>query len=227
MLLRIISFILLLSIVSQPVFAFSIMDDATQKILRETWDAQTFAGLKNGVISIPETAINDYLSATLPDYPAIHSAHVAVHNDNHLGLELNTQQTGRVKLDGKIIRFVQNNEESAAQIVIGERKLLDKPITSWFFAHISLGIMTKLFGNPLNNNQDKFTTRIDGNTVNINFKPYIDQSPLKTVAVYGMSPADFFSIDSVTTEEGMLYLHTSYRGPSLVMPVLQRLFDAI
>lgn len=227
MLRRVFSLLLALSVVSQPVFAFSIMDDTTQKIIRETWSAQTFSELKSGVISIPETAINDYLAATLPDYPEIRGAHVGVHNDNHLALDINTQQTGRVKLDGKITRFVQNSEESCTQVVIGDRKLLDKPITSWFFAHISLGMLTKLFGNPLNNNQDKFTTQIDGNTLLINFKPYVDQSSLRTVSLYGMTPADLFSVDSVTTEEGMVYLHTSYQGPALVMPVLQRFFDSI
>lgn len=227
MLVRVLSLLLALSIISQPVLAFSFMDDSTQKIIRETWSAQTFSELKNGVISIPGEAINDYLTATLPEHPEIRSVQVAVHQDNHLNLAINTQQTGRMKLDGKITHFVQNNEESSAQIVIGERKMLDKPITSWFFAHISLGMLTKLFGNPLNNNQDKFTTQIDGNTLSVNFKPYVDQSPLKTVSLYGMTPADLFSVDSITTEEGMVYLHTSYHGPSLVMPMLQRLFDAM
>lgn len=227
MLIRVLSLLLAFSIISQPVLAFGFMDDSTQEIIHETWSAQTFSELKNGVISIPEEAINDYLTTILPDHPEIRSVQVAVHPDNRLNLAINTKQTGRMKLDGRITRFVQNNEESTAQIVIGERKMLDKPITSLFFAHISLGMLTKLFGNPLNNDQEQFTTRIDGNTLSVNFKPYVDQSPLKTVSLYGMTPAELFSVDSITTDEGMVYLHTSYHGPSLAMPVLQRLFDAM
>lgn len=53
----------------QPVYAFPFIDDSTQKVLRQTWDAQTLSDLANGVIAVPETTINDYLTQILPDYP--------------------------------------------------------------------------------------------------------------------------------------------------------------
>lgn len=136
---------------------------------------------------------------------------------------MNTRDNGRLLLKGTITRFIQNNEESSVSIAVGQRKLLSKPVASWFFAHISLGMLTKLFGNPLAADQDNFTSRIDGNVVTINFRPYIEHSPLRTLSVYGTSPADFFSVDSISTEPGLIRLHTSYHGSPFSLQALQQL----
>lgn len=216
---------LLCLLLVQPVYAFSLFDGATQKILRETWDAQTLDELMNGVVAIPQSAINDYLATQLTDYPDIRDVQLAVHPDNQIHLDLNTRKSGRISIDGAITRFVQNNDESQMSVAVGKRKLLDKPVTSWFFAHLSLSLLSRMFGNPLNSEQDKFVTQISGNTLNVNFKPYIDQSPLQGFSVAGFSLINLFSVDSLTTEEGTVYLHTSYHGPSLALPALQRLFE--
>jgi len=207
----------------QPVYAFPFIDDSTQRVLSQTWDAQTLTGLANGVIAVPEETINDYLATILPDYPSIREAHVTIQPGNQIILNLDTRESGRLLLKGTIIRFVQNSEESSVSIVVGQRKLLTKPVASWFFAHMSLGMLTKLFGNPLHAAEDSFTSRIDGNVVTINFRPYIDHSPLRTISFYGASPADFFSVDSVNTEEGLIQLHTSYHGSPFSLQALQKL----
>lgn len=207
----------------QPVHAFPFIDDATQKVLRQTWDAQTVSDLTNGVIAVPETTINDYLTQVLPDYPSIREAHVTIQPGNQIILDLNTRDSGRLLLKGTITRFVQNSDESSVSIAVGQRKLLTKPVASWFFAHISLGMLTKLFGNPLSQAQDSFTSRIDGNVVTINFRPYIEHSPLRTLSVYGTSPADLFSVDSVSTDAGIIRLHTSYRGSPFSLQMLRQL----
>lgn len=180
----------------------------------ETWDAQTWEDLSSGVVTVPESAINDYLTTILPDYPAIRQAHISILPGNQIILELETPKNGRLLLKGTITRFVQNNRESSISIAVKQRKLLGKPLTSWVFAHISLGMLVKLFGNPLHTVQDSFPSRINGNVITINFRPYIDRSPLQTLSVYGLSPVDLFSIDSLSTEPGLIRLHTTYQGPA-------------
>lgn len=207
----------------QPAYAFPFIDDAAQKVLRQTWDAQTLSDLTNGVIAVPETAVNEYLAQVLPDYPSIREAHVSIQPGNQIILHLDTRDSGRLLLNGKITRFVQNSEESSVSISVSQRKLLAKPVASWFFSHISLGMLTKLFGNPLTAAQDSFTSRIDGNVVTINFRPYIDHSPLRTLSIYGTSPADLFSVDSVSTDAGIIRLHTSYHGSPFSLQMLQQL----
>jgi len=207
----------------QPIYAFPFIDDYTQKVLRQTWDAQTLSDLANGVIAVPETTINDYLTQILPDYPSVREAHISIQPGNQIVLDLNTRDSGHLLLKGTITRFIQNSEESSVSIAVGQRKLLSKPVASWFFAHISLGMLTKLFGNPLVAEQDNFTSRIDGNVVTINFRPYIEHSPLGTLSVYGTSPVDFFSIDAISTETGLIQLHTSYHGSPFSLQILQQL----
>lgn len=222
--LRVLTILLLVVLFTlQPVYAFPFIDDSTQKVLRQTWDAQTLSDLANGVIAVPETTINDYLTQILPDYPSVREAHISIQPGNQIILDLNTRDSGHLLLKGTITRFIQNSEESSVSIAVGQRKLLSKPVASWFFAHISLGMLTKLFGNPLAAEQDNFTSRIDGNIVTINFRPYIEHSPLRTLSVYGTSPADLFSIDSVSTETGLIRLHTSYHGSPFSLQVLQQL----
>ena len=210
---------------AQPAYAFSVLSADTENVLKDTWNAQTLQSLEDGVIAVPESAINEYLAATLPDHPDIRAAHLAVHPDNKLALDINTKDTGRMSLEGTVTRFVQNSNESDMNIHIGKRKLLDKPITSWFFAHISLGMLSKLFGNPLNDGQDKFITKIHGNSLDINFKPYIGQSALSRVSAGGFSLFDLFSVDSLSTDEGVVYLHTSWVGSSFVLSSLHQILD--
>lgn len=207
----------------QPVYAFPLMDSAAQRILTQTWDAQTLNGLANGVVAVPEAAVNDYLETVLPDYPSIRQAYLSIQPGNQITLNLDTRTNGRLLLKGKIIRFIQNSTESSISIAVTQKKLLNKPLASWFFAHMSLGILAKMFGNPLNAAKDNFSSRIDGNVITINFRPYIDRSPLRTASVYGVSPADLFSVDSVSTAEGVLELHTSYHGSALSLDTLKRM----
>lgn len=222
---KLLTLLLVCFMLAQPAYAFSVLSDDTQNILKDTWDAQTLKGLENGIIAVPESALNEYVEGMLPDHPDIRAAHVAVHTDNKLALDIDTKGTGRMTLEGTVTRFVQNSDESAMSIQIGKRKMLDKPITSWFFSHISLGMLTKLFGNPLNDGQEKFVTKIHGNTLDVNFQPYISRSTLSRVSVGGLSLFDLFSVDSLTTEEGVVYLHTTWAGSSFVSAALHQIVD--
>ena len=220
-----IALVLTCFMLAQPAYAFSVLSADTENVLKDTWSAQTLKDLENGVIAVPESAINEYLEAALPEHPDIRSAHLAIHPDNKLALNIDTKGTGKMALEGTVTRFVQNSDESDMSIQIGKRKMLDKPITSWFFAHISLGMLTKLFGNPLNDEQDKFITKIHGNTLDIDFKPYVSQSTLSRVSAGGFSLFDLFSVDSLSTDEGVVYLHTSWLGSSFVLSSLHQILD--
>lgn len=203
------------------VMAFGFLDDGVQNAIRTTWNAQTVAQLEQGIVAIPEEAINDYLVSVLPDYPTVTGAKLAIHGDNRIALDLNGGKSGKVKLEGTITRLVQNADESSMVISVDKRKLLDRPVASWVFAHVSLGMLTKIFGNPLSGS-DQFTSQIHGNRLTINFKPYVDQSPLQSVRIMDVALLDLITIDSISTDEGIIYLHTSYHGPGQLLNLLKR-----
>jgi hypothetical protein len=218
-------FLITFSFCSQQALAFSVISDSTKSIITETWDAQSFEQLENGVVAVPAQAINDYLVTVLPDYPDVKSVNVTIHPNNSVDLDINTQKTGRVFLQGTITRFVQNKDESTVSIMLTKHKLLDRPVASWFFSHMSLGMMTKLFGNPLKGNEANFTSKFDGNQLTINFKPYIDKSPMSTANVMDMPLTSLINIDSLTTDEGVVYLHTSLQGSQSIYSLIHRILN--
>lgn len=208
---------------SQSVFAFGFIDDNSQKIIKETWDSQTLSQLEDGVVAVPQSVINNYVQSAIEDYPDIESLAISVHPDNQIETDIDTKASGKVKLEGTITHFEQNKDVSSMTVHIDKKELVGRPLTSWIFSRMSISMLTKLFGNPLNGNEYGITTDVDGNNLIINFKPFIDQSPLKEVTIMGSSMADAVNIDSVSTDEGVLYLHTSFNGGSVVLNTIKSL----
>lgn len=216
--------ILMMIITIQNVWAFSFIDERTQQIIKETWDAQTLSQLKNGIVAIPESAINEYINNVVPQYPDISSAHVAVHPDNMLSMQIDSKKVGAVKFNANIKSFVQNEDESLMYLSIDHKKIAGNPVTSWLFSRISISMLTKLFGNPLNGNEDYFTAKIEKNNIMINFRPFIENSPLNNISFMGNSLVQMVSIDYVTTDEGIVYLHTSFHGSENLLAFISGLF---
>lgn len=195
---------------TQSVWAFSLISDDSEQIIKDTWDAQTLEQIQDGVVAVPQSVVNNYLQSVLSDYPAIKSAEVSIHPDNRIEANIDTAKSGKVVLEGTITKFVQNKDTSSMTVHIDKKEMVDQPVTSWFFSNMSVGLLTKMFGNPLNDNKYGIKTDIDGNNITIDFKPFIEQSPLERVQVMGNSLVDAVNVDSVSTDEGILYLHTSF-----------------
>lgn len=208
-------------LMSQSVFAFSFMSDDEEQIIKDTWDAQTLDQLSGGVVAVPQSAVNNYLKSALENYPEIKNAEISVHPDSKIEADIDTASSGKVILDGTITQFVQNADNSSMTIHIDKKELADRPVTSWFFSRMSVGLLTKLFGNPLNDNEYGVKTHIDGNNMTIDFKPFVEQSALNKVQLMGSSLVDAVNVDSISTDEGTLYLHTSFNAGSTIFNAIK------
>ncbi len=222
---QIISLLLAFLLLSQPVFALSKPDGADWKFIKSTIGTQAWHDLKDGVVTIPETAINDYAALHLPAYPSLRSAHISIHSNNRLTIDLDTHTLGHIRINGTITRFVQSREESTMSIRITKRKLLDKPVTSWFLAQLSLGMLTKLFGNPMNDGQHLFATQISGDTVTVNFKPFMEQSALNGLSIGNVSVLDLITVESLSTVEGAVLLQADCHTPPYAAALLRGLAE--
>ncbi|WP_196594036.1 hypothetical protein [Pectinatus sottacetonis] len=214
---------MILVFASQSVFAFGFISESSQNIIKQTWSAQTLDQLKDGVVAVPESAVNDYLQSLISNYPEFKSIKFAIHSNNKIEADIDTETSGMVDLQGTITQFVQNKDNSLMIVHIDKKELVGRPVTSWFFSRMSIGMLTKLFGNPLKDNQYGVVAAVDGNNITVNFKPFIDHSPLKEVTVMGNSMADIINIDSVTTGEKVLYLHTSFNGSNMLYNVVKNI----
>ncbi|WP_182187920.1 hypothetical protein [Pectinatus frisingensis] len=206
---------LLLLLFTRSVFAFGFIDDNSEKIIKDTWDSQTFSQLESGIVAVPQSVVDSYVQSAVTNYPDISSLEVLIHPDNLIEVNIDSKASGKVKLEGTITQFVQNKDISSMTVHIQKKELVGRPLTSWIFSRVSAGLLVKLFGNPLNGNEYGITTDVDGNNLIINFKPFIDQSSLKDVTIMGSSLVDAINIDSVSTQEGTLFLHTSLNGGSV------------
>ncbi|EAX48828.1 hypothetical protein TcarDRAFT_2517 [Thermosinus carboxydivorans Nor1] len=222
---RWLAMLLVLLLLCRPVQAFGWLDPAAVATIKEFLNAQTLDQLRQGVVAVPEEVVNEYLAGALANFPGITEARVTILPDNKLRLAFTARQTGRVVVEGRIMKFVQNQDESQMVVAVGKRSLRDRPVASWLFSHLSLGALVKLFGNPLTGAGDYFVARFDGNLLVVDFRPYIDQSPLRTVTFAGRSLVDLIAVDAVTTGSGVLYLHVSYHGPGELLALLRQFLD--
>lgn len=202
------------------VFAFSLFSENTQQIISQTWDAQTLQQLKDGVVAVPQPLINEYLKSVLTDSDKIKSAQISIHPDNKLEANVDTVASGKVILSGTILQLVQNKDKSLMKVHIDKKELAGSPVTSWIFSRMSIGMLTKLFGNPLNDNDYGIVTSADGNTLSVDFKDFIAKSQLNNAQFMGNKLIDAVNIDSVSTDEGVLYLHTSFNVSNMALNAL-------
>ncbi len=220
---QVLAFFLSIMLLFPPASALGSPADTDWETVKGAINAQTWQELANGVVTIPEAAINEYAAAHLAAYPGLRAAQIAIHDGNRLTIDLVTPQWGRLRINGVITRFIQNREESTISIRVTKRKLLDKPVTSWFLAQLSLSMLTKLFGNPLPDGQHPFTTQISGNTLTIDFKAFIEQSALNNLSIGTLSALDLITIEALTTTEGAVQLHAARPNVAHTAAVLRQL----
>ncbi|MBB5335028.1 hypothetical protein [Pectinatus brassicae] len=208
---------------SQSVFAFSFISDNSQKIIEDTWNAQTMNQLEDGVVAVPQTAIDNYLQSVLAEYPEFKQVKLNIHADNKIEADIDTAASGKIKVEGTITAFKQNKDMSSMTVHIDKKELLNRPVTSWLFSRMSIGMLMKLFGNPLSDNQYGVAVEAKDNNLIINFKPFIDKSSLKQVEIMGNSLVDAVNIDDITSAEGVLYLHTSINGGNMLINTIKNI----
>jgi len=204
-------FKIVISLLISILFTFPVMaqpiPEATEPLIQTIWQAQTIDGLTNGLWVIPEVALNDYFTNSLQN-DKVKNPHLKLRDNNRMYLTFDSS-LGRVALTCEIKQFVHNQTDSYVEFYIREKKLADKPILSWMFKFISLGAIADLYGNPLKDVK-QVDTKISGNTLKVNFRPLVEKTLL--TSEIGRK----IDINSVTTREGMLELHTNLRAADIL-----------
>ena len=188
---------------------------ASEQMLAALWTSQTVERLNKGTWAIPEIIVAQYL-ADLPETEKSRLKNPALRflPNNRLQLSFD-HDMGRISLTGEIAAFAHNRTESFAEFKITKKEIAGQPIASYLLKFIPLGAVADVFGNPVKNAKD-VETRISGNRVNINFRPLLEKTFLQSEL------GKRTEITGITTQEGLLLLHTNWKAPDLLSFFLGR-----
>jgi len=189
-----------------PVLAQPIQDE-TESLVGTIWKAQTIDGLNDGLWVIPEVALNEYFANSLNNNK-VKNPRLKLLNNNRVYITFDSS-LGRVALTGEIKEFVHNQTDSYVNVYIHEKKLSDKPILSWMLKFVSLGAIADLYGNPLKDVK-QVDANFSGNTLKVNFRPLVEKTLLNNEI------GRKININSITTREGMLELHTNLKASDVL-----------
>lgn len=196
-------------LITFPVLANPMLDDATEPLIQAEaiWKAQTMDGLTNGVWVIPESALNDYFTSSIHN-DKVKNPKLKLLDNNKMRITFDSSM-GRVALTCEIKEFVHNQTESYVEVYVREKKLEDKPLLSWMLKFVSLGAIADLYGNPLKDVK-QVDAKFSGNTLKVNFQPLMEKTLLTS------DIGRKIDINSITTREGMLELHTNLKAADVL-----------
>lgn len=176
-------------------------DDAT--IAKELYQSQTIHNMSVGVYAIPEKILNTYFSAIAAANPKIKEAAIHVLDNNKIMLTINADGVGVLHLTCAVKEFHYDKDKATLELYVEKKEIAGRSIKSWFLNNMSLGLITSVYGNPLDGNVD---SKVKGNTIDIDLKPFA--AGLFNNGI-GQSIGDMLIISKVTTTTGIIYLHTN------------------
>ena len=204
-------FKVVISLLISILFTFPVLANPspveTEHLVQAAWKAQTMEGLNNGVWVIPEEILNNYFTSSL-DNDKVKNPKLKLLDNNRMYITFDSSM-GRVALTCEIKKFVHNQTESYVEVYIREKKLADKPLLSWMLKFVSLGAIADLYGNPLKD-VTQVQAKFSGNTLKVNFRPLVEKTLLHS------EMGRRIDINSITTREGMLELHTNLRPADIL-----------
>ncbi|WP_378956271.1 hypothetical protein [Pelosinus sp. sgz500959] len=177
-------------------------------ILENIVDKKTLAGLLAGQLSVKDDAINSGLALTRKNTNSEGVSNIIVKSmpGQQLQLDLETTKLGNVRLHCRIRDLQHNCTESVMKIELLEKKLLDKPMLSWIFSLISLGIINAIFGNV--DLGEGLEVDINGNIITIDFRQRLLATHAGSFKLGGFSLTDVVVITGVKTYDGYVALQT-------------------
>lgn len=168
----------------------------------ELYQAQSLANIKNGVYGIPEKVLNTYFSNIALSNPKVKEANLSVLDKDKIVITINAEGVGVLRLTCAIKEFHYDKDNAVLELYIAKKELVGSGIASWFLNKMSVGMITSIYGNPL---QD-LDSKIKGNTLDINLKPFANSLFKNGI---GQSVIDMLVISKATTEQGVIYIHTN------------------
>lgn len=176
---------------------------ADAAIAKELYQSQSIPNMSIGVYAIPEKILNTYFSAIAAANPKIKAATLRVLDNNKIMLTINADGVGTLHLTCAVKEFHYDKATATLELYIEKKEIVGHAIKSWFFNTMSLGLITSVYGNPLDGNVD---SKIKGNTIDIDLQPFA--AGLFNDGL-GQSIGDMLIISRVTTATGIIYLHTN------------------
>jgi hypothetical protein len=175
--------------------------------IHKLWDAQTLKNLTDGQFSIPDTFINELLAQRLNDHPDIQEVTVAAKSNNRLEIRVVTPTSKIITLEGTIEEFRHDKERSYLKFKLHKKSLSDRSITSWLFSNLSLGFLTKVFGNI--DTPENLHVSIKRNTITVDFHEAMRTRQGDQPTLLGIPLPDVIRIHGAGAIEGAINIRTS------------------
>lgn len=176
----------------------------------ELCQAQSLTNMKLGMYAIPEKVLNTYFSAIAEGNPKVKDANISVLAKNKILVTINAEGVGVLRLTCAIKEFHYDRDNALLELYIEKKEIVGSSVTSWFLNKMSLGFLTNIYGNPL----QEMDSKIKGNSLGINLKPFATSLFANGI---GQSVIDMLVISKATTEPGIIYLHTNFAVNILTM----------
>lgn len=175
-----------------------------ESMLTQIWKAQNLALLQKGEISVPDTLVNEFLAQQSTSDSGIKEVKLTAKDDNLVSMQMTTTQGRAYFLEGTFQEFRHDKDRSYFKFKVSKKSRADKSLTSWLFSHLSLGLITNIFGSV--DSPAGTTVKIKGNIITVDFHEALKAYGLTT---YGIPMSEIVKIHEVTSTAGTFHIRTS------------------
>jgi len=170
----------------------------------ELCKAQTLENMQAGIYVIPEQTLNAYFSAIVGQNPKVKEATVHVLGGDKVVIDINAVDAGALRFTCKIRELHYDKDRALLKLHVERKELRGRSVASWFLNHLSVKLLTQIYGNPLA--EADLNSKVSGNTVSIDLQPFATGLFKEGI---GQSIGDRLVISKATTGPGVIYLHTN------------------
>lgn len=193
-------------------------------VVKNTWDSQSLEHIIQGKFDVPDDVINTILSQEISDSDTVKEIHVISHANGRLDIHAETVAYGGIDISGTIDSFIHDGDLSYMIYTVKEKDLAGHGgIKGWIFSHLSVAMLAKLVG-PISFNDD-VTTKIQGNTIKVDYSQALKKSALAQTAIAGYDLADALQIEGAVPHEGYVEFQTSLQVPVEIQNLLLRILN--
>jgi hypothetical protein len=190
-------------------------------IIKKTWSRESLLDIMNGHIAVPDDVINEAIANRLPADGSVKSLQVTSKSNGRLDILADTKKAGRIELSGNIDAFVHDGDQSYMTYHVRERALKDHGLMSWVFSRLSMSMAERLFGRI--ELSDDLPTRIEGNSITVDFHTLLTQSELGQTSFMGHPLLNMVQVEKAEPHDGYVEFDTALNVPSDVRDALIRI----
>lgn len=190
-------------------------------IIKETWDAQTLANIRQGKVIVPDDVVNKSLAMFLESEQPEQVTGLTVQSfaNQRIKITANTKKKGRIVLVCQIKQFEHDKNHSLMKLKVVDKKLPDEPFVSWIFSKVSLAMVCKVAGHI--DAPEGVEVKLHGNEVTVDFHKALYNSRFGQLELFGYKPIDALVIHSLTPQKDNIELSADLDLPEQVKNMLQ------